>query len=512
MKARNNMATKKKVKRTTKAKAKAKASSGDIGIVRAESLETFGFREMGVYAEEVNLARAVPDLIDGLKPVQRRIMWATSLLGKDFVKTARVVGDVIGRYHPHGDASVGGAITTMVQANVPTLSGKGNWGSLIDPAAAMRYTNCTLSNYGWTFFDTDYINKTVTSFVPNYDDSTVEPVSLPALLPNILLNGGEGIGVGTTTVLPAFTPDSVAAITLRILKGEKLSALDFAKTLKYANRYGGRLVRSAENKRAWMAMFTQSTTSVQFESNLEVDRDGKAIEIDDWPQGLNPLKFIAKIRGFPEVDQAYNHKGATGFRIEMKKDHNYAQFDKLVEKVQKATQVRRSFKINVTHRQSSIEDGVVKFDTKYLSLSVPKLLMLWLKERIALEKRSLNYRIDKQNAAINYSKLLIFASTKLDVIFAALRAKDSKAHLVAKLKFTPEQADQILDLKVRQLSKLDQDAIKAKLKEQQTHLKQLQGWLANPRSKVATDIHAVMDAISKDVKFEAAKDRKMAVS
>ena len=632
------MATKKKLKRKLRT-----SREGDIGIVRSESLETFGFREMGVYAEEVNLARAVPDLIDGLKPVQRRIMWAASLLGKDFVKTARVVGDCfpagtmvtlsngaqvpietvvvgdevmhddgidvvtdtfvredselyevttdqgtvqatpdqifycvdangkevertpltmkpgdqiktcapkklatvscirrvagrhrtydfevknrhrfyangflvhncIGRYHPHGDASVGGAITTMVQANVPVLSGKGNWGSLIDPAAAIRYTNCTLSNYGWSFFNPDYINKQVTSFVPNYDDSTFEPVSLPALLPNVLLNGGEGIGVGTTTMLPTFTPESVAKCLQRLLKGDKLKAEDFAKELKFTYRYGGRLVSTRENKKAILAMFTGSTASVQFESNLEVDRDGKAIEIDDWPQGLNPLKFIAKIRGFPEVDQAYNHKGATGFRIEMKKDHNYAQFDKLVEKVQKATQVRRSFKINVTHRQSSIEDGVVKFDTKYLSLSVPKLLMLWLKERIALEKRSLNYRIDKQNAAINYSKLLIFASTKLDVIFAALRAKDSKAHLVAKLKFTPEQADQILDLKVRQLSKLDQDAIKAKLKEQQTHLKQLQGWLAKPRSKVATDIHAVMDAISKDVKFEAAKDRKMAVS
>ena len=213
------------------------------GIIRTESLAVFGTREMGIYAEEVNLSRAVPDLIDGLKPVQRRIMWAASLLGKDFVKTARLVGDIIGRYHPHGDASVAGAITTIVQSNVPVISGKGNWGSLIDPAAAMRYTNCRLSNYGWSFFDPDYINKSVSSFVPNYDDTTVEPVSLPSLMPNVLLNGGDGIGVGTTTMLPTFTPESVAAVMTRLLSGEKLVALDFAKTLKYANRYGGKLVK-----------------------------------------------------------------------------------------------------------------------------------------------------------------------------------------------------------------------------------------------------------------------------
>lgn len=893
----------------------------DDGIILSESLAEFGTREMGVYAEEVNLSRAVPDLIDGLKPVQRRIMWAASLLGKDFVKTARLVGDIIGRYHPHGDASVAGAITTVVQANVPVLSGKGNWGSLIDPAAAMRYcfvgstrvntergllsmdelakmsrvgtsdnipfrvlvdtkaspantshfvnsgiqsivrvstkqgyttectpnepfyvitpdgyrwvdaselkaddwlclkrgtnlevkgchsldlevarflgymvgdgymnkgqnalgfnqvsnevfkdfvasakvalpsyapkariskqsprgygtkvynqwslfsvparhalkklglvegssydqrvpkvvfrgntafvvaflqalyeadgsvtgkpgqgsssqvvlhsvsrqlldevslilrsqfgifgaicadgraglrlvvsgaenvsrfrdqigfrskakskcilvnqdaltgkssagttndcvpyarelglgrdsrtrvaklrsavaagtvkseaaqliverdyyyaqvasvvdageaqvwdltvpgthsfvangfvvhnTNCRLSNYGWSFFDSDYINKQVTSFVPNYDDTTLEPVSLPALLPNVLLNGGDGIGVGTTTLLPTFTPESVVEAMTRLLKGEKMSAADFAKTLKYANRYGGKLVKSRENQAAWLKLFTDSSATLQFESRLVIDRDRKAITIDDWPKGLNPLKFIAKVRLFPEVDQAYNHEGATGFRIEMRKDFNYAQFDKLVAKVQKATQVRRSFKINVTHRQASITDGVVSFDTKYLALSVPALLVTWLRERLALEKRSLAYRISKQQEAIDYSKLLIFASNNLDTIFKSLRAPDSKAYLVKHLKLSPADADKILELKVRQLSKLDQDAIKAKLKEQQAAMSQLKTWMAKPKAKIIADSKAILDCIERDRKFEADKDKRMSVN
>lgn len=489
-----------------------KAGTSALGIVRNESLADFGKREMGVYTEEVNLARAVPDLIDGLKPVQRRIMWAASLLGHDFVKTARVVGDCIGQYHPHGDQSVSSAITTIVQSNVPTISGKGNWGSLIDPAAAMRYTNCRLSEYGNTFFGSDYINKEVTSFVPNYDDTTREPVSLPALMPNVLLNGGEGIGVGTTTMLPTFTPESVAEMMVKLLSGKKVTAEDFAKTLKYANRYGGRVVKSRENKVAWAQLFKASSSSIQFEAALIVDRDNKAIEIDDWPKGLNPLKFIAKVRTFAGVDQAYNHSGATGFRIEADRKFNYAQFDSLVAKVQKATQVRRSFRINVTHRRSEINDGVVSFDTKYLTLSVPQLLLAWLRERLALEKRSLEFRIRRQTEAIAYSKLLIYASLNLDVIFKALRAADSKAFMMKHLKLEAVQADQILELKVRQLSKLDQDAIKEKLRLQQEFMKQLKSWLAKPKAKVLDDTQLVMAAIEKDRKFEIAKDRKMSVS
>lgn len=429
-----------------------------------------------------------------------------------FYANDMLVHNCIGRYHPHGDASVGAAITTIVQANVPTILGKGNWGSLIDPAAAIRYTNCTLSNYGWTFFDPDYINKTVTSFVPNYDDTTVEPVSLPALLPNVLLNGGEGIGVGTTTMLPTFTPESVAAICKRLLSGEKLAIADFAGGLKYANRWGGHVVKTRENKAAWFAMFKGSTASVQFEATLDVQRDIKAIDIDDWPQGLNPLKFITKVRNFDGVTSAYNNKGATGFRIEADTKLNYSQFDKLVEKIQAATRTRRSFKINVTHRKSEIKDGVVSYDTRYLSLSVPKLLITWLRERMALEKRSLEYRIEKQNAAIAYSKLLIFAADKLDVIFKALRAQDSKAFLVKHLKLTPEQADLILDLKVRQLSRLDKSSMESKLKEQLAFLKKLQAWLKKPKVKIAEDMDRVIEAIHKDQKFEAAKDRSMKVN
>jgi topoisomerase-4 subunit A len=497
----------KKLKRT-----KRSGSTAFVGTVTKQSLGEFGTKAMGIYADEVNLSRAVPDLIDGLKPVQRRIMWGAHQMPNEMVKTARLCGHVIGRFHPHSDQGVSGAIETIMHTNVPTMRGQGEWGSLIDSAAAMRYTQCRLSDYGHTFFDSNYIAKEVTMFVPNYDDTTVEPVCLPALMPNVLMNGGEGIGVRTTTMLPTFTPESLVEVMTRLLKGEKLKAKDFADTLVYNYRYGGRVVKSKANRVAWGEMFTGPKARVQFEAILKIDKDDKAIEIETWPEGLNPVKFIEKVRQFAEVDQAYNHRGATGFRIEMRKDHNYAQFDKLVAKVQKASTVNRSFRINVTHRQASINDGIVDYDTKYLALSVPELLIAWLKERIALEKRSLAYRIVKQKEAIAYSKLMIWVAKNADAVIKVIRGSmDPLKDLMKKFKLEQHQAQSILDLPLKKLSKLDQAAISKKLEEQLKHAKELEAWLAKPKAKVLADTKLVFDAIESDRKFEAAKSKKLDV-
>lgn len=493
-------------------KGKRSTSTAFVGTVTTQSLGDFGTKAMGIYSDEVNLARAVPDLVDGLKPVQRRILYASYQMPNEMVKTARLCGHVIGRYHPHGDIGVSGAIETIMHTNIPTMRGQGNWGSLIDKAAAMRYTQCKLSDYGQTFFDPNYIAKEVTMFVPNYDDTTVEPVCLPALMPNVLMNGGEGIGVGTTTTLPTFTPESLVEVMTRLLKGEKLNAEDFANTLVYSYRYGGRVVKSKENRQAWKELFTSSKAKLKFEAELHIDKDNKAIEISNWPEGLNPIKFILKVRDFPEVDQATNHKGATGFRIEMRKDHNYAQFDKLVAKVQKAATVTRSFKINVTHRQASINDGIVSYETKYLSLSVPQLLIAWLKERIALEKRSLEYRITKQKEAIAYSKLMIWASDRIDALIKIIRGSmDPLADLMKKFKLEQHEAQAILDLQLKKLSKLDQKAIEKKLKDQQAHLKELDAWLAKPKAKVLADTKLVFEAIERDRKHAKSKSNKLDV-
>jgi len=357
----------------------------------------------------------------------------------------------------------------------------------------------------------DYIHKDVTTFVPNYDDKDLEPVTLPAQLPNAIINGGEGIGVGITTSLPTFTPESVITVLERLLKGEKLQSLDFAKTLKFAHKWGGHLVVSKENKEAWLKMFRESETNVKFESNIEVDRDRKKMVIDDWPPGTNLQRFIDKVRAMPETQRCYNSKGSATLTIECKPAYNYTQFDKFVEKVQLATRQSCSFKLNVTQREAQTVDGITSFETKFLALSVPQLIMKWLRMRLELEQRSLAYRVAKQEAAIDYSKLLIFVSSKLEILFKALRTSDPDAFLVKHLKLTAEQAKQVLDLPTRRWSKMDQAEINTKLKEQQKFLSQLQVWQKRPKSKVLLDLADVRAFIEKDRNFKEAKDNEKLV-
>jgi len=336
---------------------------------------------------------------------------------------------------------------------------------------------------------------------------------LPAVFPHVLTTSAQGIGVRTTTVLPSFTPESLADVCIRLLNGEHLKAADFARTLKYMNRYGGQVVKTKENAQNWFAMFKGPQARVLFQSRLEIDKDGKAIEIDDWPLGLDPKKLLLKIRALPEVDHAANSKGATRIRIEMRRDHNYAQFDSLVKKIQKLTTVARSFVINVTHRTVHIDDGRVRFKTDYLSVSVPQIIVAWLKERLALEKRSLEYRIVKQKEAIAYSELLLWLGKNADAVIKLIKSSSKpKEDLVRKFKLPEFQAQQILDLPLKRISKLDQDEIRLKLKEQQAFLVQLGKWLKEPKPKVAADMKNVLDAIKADIKFEAEKKRKMTVS
>lgn len=482
---------------TKKRESKLRPLVADMNV-KIESLRVFGKRNMTVYSMEVNLARSIPEIGDGLKPVQRRVLYAANqFYGPKPVKTAKIVGLTLGNYHPHGDQSIVGAIETMVHHPTPTLEGHGEWGSLIDSAAAMRYTLTRLSDYGRTMFHPDYINKEVTAFVPNYDDSDIEPVTLPAQLPYVLMTGAEGVGVGITTMLPSFTAESLVEVMSRMLSGETLQAVDFAKTLKYDHKWGGTVVNTKANKLEWLKLFTSTQARVLFEAHLEVLREDKTVLINDWPPGLNPEKFVENVRTFKECLSVSNVKGMQ-YEIRMRKDHNFVQFDKFVERVRRAATVARSFKLNVTHSTAKVVDGVTMMDTDFLALSVPHMIVMWLKGRLALELRSLEYRTKKQQAAIDFSELLIYASTKLDVVFKALKSNNPDAYMVTHMKITAAQAKQILDLQVRRLSKLDQDALKLKLKEQRKHMTQLEAWTKRPKAKIKADMEGIMQAIKDD--------------
>jgi DNA gyrase subunit A len=507
------MSNKKEKRISVGAKSKGKIKvSASKGRVLDQNITEFARRSLGIYAAEVNLERATPDIMDGLKPVARRIVYGASTVAKtSMVKSAQIVGEVMGTYHPHGDGSIYGAMVTTVQSTVPLLHGEGNWGTIVDSPAAMRYTNARLSNFGRMGFDPDYANPEVTMYVPNYDERTVEPVTVPYPLPIILFSGGEGIGYGAACKLPSFTPESVADVLIRLLKGDKLKVEDFAKGLEPDYKWGGQFVKTKENRKAWLEMFTGTKASVLFEAPLEVDTAKHVVKIDEWPDGVNPEKVMVWAKGLPETDKAFPSKGGSEFTITMKKGYNSVQFESWVKKIAAKTRAKASYNINVTRRTATVTDGVVDYDVKIHSLSVPRLIMMWLKERLEIEKRSLGYRIKKQKAAIDYCDLLIMAANKLDVIIPIIKkSKTPREELAKKLKITLDQANQILDLTLRKLTRLDQDEIIAKRKTLVAELKVLEGWLKNPKPKMIADIKTALEAIEADRKWYASKgDQKL---
>ena len=426
-----------------------------------------------------------------------------------FYANGLLVHNCIGSYHPHGDQACYGAMQTMVNSNVPLLEGIGNWGTMLDPAAAQRYTNVKLSKVGLSVMDADYL--AVTPMVPNYDDTTTEPVVLPAKLPFLILNGAEGIGVGITCSIPTFTVESVVDVLTRLLSGEKLKASDLAKLLKPKQYYGGCLVNSVANKQQWLQLMQTGQASIEFESPLEVDEAKKQITISEWPNGLNPEKFVQKVRAFPETQRCYNSKGSTTFVIECKKAYNMVQFKAFVEKVQKLARAKSNYKFNVTHRVATTVDGITTYDTKFLKLSVGQFIVQWLKLRLDLERRVLQYRIDREQRAIDYSKLLMYASTKLDVIFKALRSTDAVAYMVRNMDVDEEQAKAILELKVRQLSKLDQAEIKQKLAAQEQRMSTLQQQLKRPKGCIKKELQSLLTLVEDDAKLQDRKDNQKLV-
>jgi DNA gyrase/topoisomerase IV subunit A len=448
---------------------------------------------MKLYGEEVNTDRAVVDYRDGLKPVARRLIWSAYAIARVRpVKAARIVGDTMGRYHPHGDLALYGALVTQVNAEVHTFNGDGNWGTLIDPPAAMRYPEAALSEYGRSFLHPHY--RPVMDMVSNYDKREKEPLCLPSLFPNVLMNSTIGIGVGTSAAIPSFTPPSLLKVMVRLLDGEKLTASDYAKSLEFFDPWGAKAVKSKANAASIKAFITSSKGSVTWTAPLKVDREKKRITMEAFAPNTRietiPAKapkkpkpgLIDRIRMLPERPDVFSVNGGLGYVIQAKRTLNYPEFDKMVSTVERMLTKPVKYEINVTERNPS--PGPEEYKTAFFSLSVEKLIHKWLVYRIQLEKKSLVERVRVQKEHIDYTKLLIYAADKLDVIFKGLRTSDPDSFLVKHLRITPEQAKQILALRVRQLSKLDQDQLKLKLVELQKLLKDLERRTRSPKKEV----------------------------
>ena len=470
-----------------------------LAPMKLEGVGDFVTRSMYIYGSEVNEDRSVPSFQDGLKPVQRRLLWAASKVAMSKVKAALPVANCMGLYHPHGDLSIYGALVTMVNANVPMMIGLGNWGSLIDPPAAMRYTNTHLSKFGLTFLQREYL--AVTPKVPNYDSTLEEPLYLPALLPNIFMNATSGIGVGVRTELPSYTPVSLLTMCIRLLDNEDLQPVDWARGLVFYDTWGAQLVKSKANMDSLKAFYTKGSTtgSVSFFAPVEFDEAKKQILIRKFVPNVRiessdkkrneknnvkelGLGVIDKIKRMALVDSVDSDAGLS-YIVQCKKTANMNECKALHARIQTMFTAKQCFNIFVTERNPG-EDG--KYKVNFHNCSVPEVLIKWLKFRLKTEVASIGWRITEQEKAIAYTRLMILACNHIDSLIRIVRKKPALSKdaickaFMALLKVTEPEARAVMELRLHQLSSLDQGDMEAKLTEQLKVLKQLQRDLKRP--------------------------------
>lgn len=418
-------------------------------------------KNMREYGIEVNEERSVPCVIDGLKPVQRRILWAMHRLGLEKgtpIKAARTVGDTIGKYSPHGDSATYDAMVTLANHLVPTVLGKGNWGSKTgDKAAHYRYTNAKLSAYGAAFFDPYYMP--VIDLVPNYDGKDQEPVILHAPLPNILLNGSSGIGVGLTTEIPAYTPKSVVALLKHAIQNGPATALDCYRMLDFATESNGKVFRKSQ-KAALRQLYTTGIGSIKFRSRIEWVAQKKAWHLT----GVAPFRgvdnYVAKIWSVAEIDGVSNVEDRSkNYNIDFWIYSSGRNVEDVGRKIYDHLTSVMHYKCNVNERKFVNKTGLPEVEVTLHNMTVPQMVNRWLIWRRDLEIRATKYHIGEVVKALRRNEILLLAVKHRDYIISLIQSKYTdeqiKKGLRDTLKLQPSEVSIVFDLQWRKLRALE---------------------------------------------------------
>jgi DNA gyrase/topoisomerase IV subunit A len=428
------------------------------------------------YAAEVNEDRAIGCCYDGLKPVQRRILWTMFKLGLDnkakLIKAAKVSGTTMGDFHPHGSSAIYDAMVVLAtKIPIPLIFGSGNWGTFLgDKAAADRYTECKLAKYSdIVFFDPFYnpVVKTVLNY--NSDPNYREPVALNTMLPNALINSVGGIGVGVAIDMPLFTIKSVCKLITSVLKADGIcTAKQCVKNLEFTNKLNG--IPSISSEEAFI-LFKTGKGRVQFDTQYSVDVKKRTATLYERFADVNMVNAIEKTIADPRVkicSDVPNKKEKTfEIYIELKSSvHLDDVLETFKEIVQKNFRNNESYEINTTYRRT--DDGDVAI-SDLAAANTPMMVNDWIKYRIQLEKDACMYWIDKTQKEIDYRLLLIKAVDQLEVIIKALRQRFNKDELrdyIAKhMKLTQDEAEVIISLRVYQLRRLEKDILKQEIEE-----------------------------------------------
>lgn len=414
------------------------------------------------YSMYVILDRALPYIGDGLKPVQRRIVFAMSELGlkagAKFKKSARTVGDVLGKFHPHGDSACYEAMVLMAQPfsfRYPLIEGQGNWGSTDDPKsfAAMRYTEAKLTAYAELLLGE--LDQGTTDWTPNFDATLEEPVLLPARLPNVLLNGTTGIAVGMATDIPPHNLRELAGACIHLLEQPKATVADLCEYIRGPDfPSGAEIVTPPDELRQ---AYETGHGSVKLRARFETEKG--AIVITTLPfqtSGSRIIEQIAqqmRLRKLPMLDDIRDESDhETPTRIVLIPRSNRVDKAQLMQHLFATTDLERNYRINL---------NVIGNDGLPAVKDLRTLLREWLEFRIETVRRRLQFRLDKLIDRLHILEGYLIAFLNIDEVIKIIRAEDKPRPVMMKrFKLTGTQADAILDLRLRQLARLEEERIR----------------------------------------------------
>ena len=474
--------------------------------IAEENLLSFAKRSMLEYGKYTLEQRAIPDFRDGLKPVHRRIAWAAHQLGltskKGIVKkSARLVGDVLGKFHPHGDSACYQAMVSMTHLNYPIIFGSGNFGTLVDTAASMRYTEARLDKYADdVFFHPDYVN--VTDTTGNFDNTEQEPIILNALLPNLLLNGAFGIATGGRCAIPAFEKEGVISLTKKAIQGKAVTVKDCVKHL---------VPTAAEGASAWLEddedlenikrFYETGMGSVYWVPEYEMDIDKKTITVFGFApivaQGLETtLKKlatwddIASIEDDSDIDEHGNPKLRYTFKL--KKSIAKADVEDYLTDIASEFESSQNLVFATTTRTKVVDDeGASVADATFQIMTMPQFFKEWAEYRIDLERKSVKYLMSVVEQRLARAELLLLAVLNREIIIKALDRDDTEKYLMKQLKITEEQVNAILELKVKQLKKLEELNIRTQIKEHKSKIKQYKAIYKDPTDAIIKSLESL---------------------
>ena len=460
--------------------------------VEQQALKEYTEKAYLNYSMYVILDRALPQIGDGLKPVQRRIIYAMSELGLSASskpkKSARTVGDVIGKFHPHGDSACYEAMVLMAQDfsyRYPVVDGQGNWGSTDDPKsfAAMRYTESRLTPYARSLLQE--LEQGTVDWVPNFDGTMNEPVVLPARLPNLLLNGTTGIAVGMSTDVPPHNLNEVASAVIHLLDNPKATVTHLMKHIKGPDYpTGGELVSSVDDIRE---IYKTGSGTLRLRASYKIE--GSDIVITSLPHQISGSKILEQIaaqmrnKKLPQVDDLRDesdHEDPTRLVISKKRG---VDVEELMSHLFSTTSLERTARVNM---------NIIGLNGRPQLFGLVELLKEWITFRKVTVKNRLSHRLQIVSDRLHILDGLLAAYLNIDEVIAIIRKEDEpKPVLMKRFKLSDIQTEAILNLRLRNLAKLEEMKIKGEqdgLREERKTLEKTLGSVARLKTLIKKEI------------------------